>query len=106
MNNVFVYITLFFLKIKQNANIKPKHLKLIQMHLQMCNQNICMHSWTMAFAFESSETFAFKCVDMHLSTSLNRGITYVAGFSGERRNEGPDTETGGQLLSPPVIQWH
>ena len=24
-----------------------------------------------AFAFESSETFAFKCVDMHLLTSLD-----------------------------------
>ena len=31
-----------------------------------------MHSWKMAFTFESSETFAFafKCIDMHLLTSL------------------------------------
>ena len=71
---MFVYITLFFLKIKQNVNIKPKHLKLIQMHLQMCTQNICMRSWKMAlafaFAFESSEAIAYKCVYMHLLTSL------------------------------------
>ena len=54
----------------QNVNIKPKHLKLIQMHLQMCTQNVCilMRPCEMGFAFESSETFAFafKCVDMHL----------------------------------------
>ena len=28
----------------------------------------------MTFAFESSETFAFKCVDMHLLTSLVMGM--------------------------------
>ena len=89
MNNVFVYITLFFLKIKQIVNIKPKHFKLIQMYLQLCNQNICiwmrpqsisiwMCSWKMAFAFafDSSETFAFvlKCDHMHLLTSLGGAI--------------------------------
>ena len=26
------------------------------------------------FAFELSETFAFKCVDMHLLTSLGEGL--------------------------------
>ena len=62
MNNVFVYITLFFFQGKQIVNIKPKHLKLIQMHLK------CV---TKTFAFECDpKTFAFECVDMHLLTSM------------------------------------
>ena len=56
-------------------------MKLIQMHLQICNQNIWiwmqpqdfyiwMCSWKIAFASSETFAFAFKCIDMHLLTSL------------------------------------
>ena len=57
-------MTLFFLQIKQNVNIKPKHLKLIQMHLQMGSHT---------FAFECDpKTFAFECVPGKWHLHLNQ----------------------------------